>query len=110
MERMIVKTGRNYRFIRLDDVQWIEAEGNYLRVYIGEDSFLIRETLRNLECKLDKDKFIRINRSAIVNIECIKELRTLKYSKYLVVLENEKSWVWGQTFNEALKRIKSEAY
>jgi two-component system LytT family response regulator len=110
MERMIIKTGKNYRFIHVDHIQWVEADGNYLRVYIGDQSHLIRETLGNLEKKLDGDRFIRINRSTIVNIECIKELRALKYSKYLVVLENDRSWVWGQTFNDSLRRIKSGAY
>ena len=107
--RLLVKVGNRYLFLNVNDIEWIEKEKNYSRVHIGKKSYLIRSTLSNIEKKMDHNKFMRINRSVIINTECIRELVFLKYSKYLVILNNQKSRVWGPRFRNNLHKILDKA-
>jgi len=75
LDRLVVKTSGRVFFLRTHEGEWIEAEDNYVRLHLGKESHLLRETLKNLEAQLDPRKFIRVHRCAIVNIDQIKELR-----------------------------------
>lgn len=103
--RMMVKLGNNYFFIKVNDIDYIVTEKNYLRLYLADKSFLIRQTLNSFEERLDPDRFIRINRSTMVNIDRIKELRSVENYKYKVVLSDDKSWIWGRKFKKNLMRV-----
>lgn len=105
MNRLPIRVGNRYIFIRLEDVDAFEVEGNYLRIYTGESSHLLRGTLSSIEEQLDGQRFLRINRSTIINLEKLKELKILKYSNYEAVLFSGKSWLWGRKFRENLKRV-----
>jgi two-component system LytT family response regulator len=108
-ERLMVKVGNRYLFLNVNDIEWIESENKYSRIHVGENSYLIRSTLSNIEKRMDHNRFIRINRSVIINTECIKELVSFKYSKYLVILNNQKSWFWGPRFRNNLQKILEKA-
>ena len=75
-------------FLRTDEIDWIEAAGNYVRLHLGEDSHLFRETMNNMEARLDGRRFVRIHRSRIVNTDRIKELQPWFNGEYVVVLHN----------------------
>jgi two-component system LytT family response regulator len=75
-------------FLRIDEIDWIEAEGNYVRLHAGAASYLLRETMKGIEAKLDPDRFIRIHRSTIVNSDRIKELQPLFHGEYAVMLRD----------------------
>src|SRR5207249_1924048 len=66
LERFTVRTGRRIRFVSVDEIDWIEAVGDYAGLHVGKNNPLLRETLNSLEARLDPDKFVRIHRSAIV--------------------------------------------
>jgi len=104
-ERLVVKIGRSYRFVRMEDIDWLEAEKNYLRLHLGGKSHLIRHTLGGIEEKLDPQRFVRINRSTIVNVERIKELRCLTNSNMQVVIDDNHSWNWGRRYRGNLARL-----
>jgi two-component system, LytTR family, response regulator len=87
-ERLLVKTGGRVMFLRSEEIDWIEAQGNYLRLHKGQDSYLIRQTMSEMEARLNPSRFLRIHRSSIVNIERIKELHPLFHGDYNVVLQN----------------------
>ena len=70
------KTGRKLVVIRTDEVTWIEGASYYARVHVAAKSYLIRQTLSDLETRLDPRRFLRVHRSAIVNLERIKEVGT----------------------------------
>ena len=74
VRRFAVKTGGRIVFIRADDVSWLEATGNYVTMHAGAESHLIRDSMVNLEAKLDPSRFVRIHRSAIVNLDRVREL------------------------------------
>lgn len=105
MDRMIVKIGKNYLFLKVDEIDWIEREDNYLRIHQGEKSYLFRESLNNMEQKLNPEKFVRINRSIIVNIDRIAELRAVNSYNYEVVLDNQQKWIWGRRFRKNLMKM-----
>lgn len=88
LERLAVKSGGKIIFLKTSEVQWVAAEGNYARLHAGKRSYLMRETMSNLESKLDPDRFIRIHRSTIVSTDSIAELEPLFQGDYVVVLRD----------------------
>ena len=88
LKRFAVKTSDKVFFVRTDDITWIEAAGNYVNLHVGKDAHLIRDTMSGVAGRLDPEKFIRIHRSTIVNIESIKELQPWFHGEYVVVLED----------------------
>jgi two-component system LytT family response regulator len=77
LERFTVRTGRRISFVLVDEIDWIEAVGDYAGLHVGNQNPLLRETLNSLEGRLDPEKFVRIHRSAMVQISRICEFSTL---------------------------------
>lgn len=88
LERLVIKSSGRIFFMNVDEVDWIEAADNYVKLHAGREAHLVRETLNNMESRLDPEKFVRIRRSSIVNIDSIKELRPLQGGEYNVVLRS----------------------
>ena len=88
LDRLVVKSGGRVFFLRTEEIDWIEAAGNYVRLHMGEESHLFRETMNNIEARLDASRFVRIHRSRIVNTDRIKELQPAATGEYVVVLQN----------------------
>ena len=88
LERLVIKNGGRVFFVSVDDVQCIESEGNYVRVYDNQKAYLLRETISSLEEQLDPREFRRIHRSAIVKIDKIKEMQPWFNGEYVVVLRD----------------------
>jgi len=105
MERVMVKMGNERIIVKCEDIDWIESERNYLRIYRGENSFLIRNTISRFEKKLDPVKFVRVNRSTIVNIDQIQKIESDSNYNYFVVMHNGVTVSWGRKFRANLKRV-----
>ena len=88
LSRLIVKSAGRVFFIRAEEIDWIEADGYYARLHVGAKSHLLRDTLTNLESQLDHNRFLRIHRSTIVNLERIRELQTQSHGECTVVLND----------------------
>ena len=86
LERMVARTNGRILILRVEDVDWVEAAANYVRVHIGAKQYLVRETMTNLEARLDPDRFLRIHRSIIVRKDRIKELEPLFQGDYSIIL------------------------
>jgi two-component system LytT family response regulator len=87
-DRLVVKSGGRLFFLRADEIDWVEAAGNYVRLHVGTDGHLLRETMTSIESRLNPDMFFRIHRSHIVNIERIKELQPWFNGEYVVILRS----------------------
>ena len=85
-ERFAIKNGEAIFLVRAEDVDAIEAEGNYVRLNLGKASHLLRDTLNNIESQINPRMFVRIHRRTIVNINRVKELQTWARGEYRVVL------------------------
>jgi len=88
LERLVVKSNGRVFFLKVNEVDWIEAAGNYVNIHNGNEAHLLRETMNGIEAQLDPRKFVRIHRSTLVNIERIKELSPLFHGDYIVTLLN----------------------
>ena len=86
-ERLVVKSGGRIHFVRMDEIDWIDAAGNYVRLHVKTEAYLFRETMNAIEQRLDPSRFVRIHRSHIVNIDRIKELQP-GAGEHVVVLRN----------------------
>jgi two-component system LytT family response regulator len=105
LERLMIKSSGRVFFLRTEELDWIEAEGNYLRVHAGRESHLLRETMNRLASKLDPDKFLRIHRSTLVNIERIKELQPLFSGDYVVILRDGKQLTLSRSYRDKLLEL-----
>ncbi|MFB6231688.1 MAG: LytR/AlgR family response regulator transcription factor [Salinibacter sp.] len=82
IERFTIRSRDRIYFVDADDVQWIESEGDYVALHDGDDAHLVRKTMKELEKQLDPDRFLRVHRSYIVNVDYIEELRPLDHGTY----------------------------
>jgi two-component system LytT family response regulator len=103
LDRLVVKSGGRVFFLRTDDIVWIEAAGNYVRLHLGEDSHLFRETMNGMEARLDPRRFVRIHRSRIVNSDRIKELQPWFNGEYVVILQNGTRLTLSRGYREKLQ-------
>ena len=88
IERLVIKAGGRAFFLKTDEIDWIEAEGKYVRLHVGQESYLLREAIGSMEAQLDPKKFPRIHRSTIVNIERVRELQPWFHNEYRVILKD----------------------
>jgi two-component system LytT family response regulator len=109
LERLAVKSGGKIIFLKTNEVQWIAAEGNYARLHAGKRSYLMRETMSNLESKLDPDRFIRIHRSTIVSTDAIAELEPLFQGDYVVVLRDGTRLTSSRGYRSNLQEFMSHS-
>ncbi|MDP1677357.1 MAG: LytTR family DNA-binding domain-containing protein [Bacteroidota bacterium] len=105
LERLIVKTNGRIIFLRIEEIDWMEAAGNYVKLHVGNESHLIRETMNGLEHQLNPQKFIRIHRSTIINIEKIKELEPYFNGEYKVVLNNSTQLILSRNYRENFTNV-----
>jgi len=86
LERILIKDGGRMFFVNVSDVDWFEAYGNYVRVHVGAETHIIRDAIGAVERSLPANRFARIHRSAIVNLDRIKEMQQWSSGDYIVVL------------------------
>lgn len=105
VERLVVKTGGRVFFLETKEIDWIEAEGNYVNIHTPKKSFLLRETLSNLEAQLDPKQFVRIHRSSIVRIDRIQELQTWSHGEYRVILHGGAELTLSRNYRDNLQNL-----
>ena len=86
VQRFMVRSAGRVIFLKAGEIDWIEAADYYARLHAGERSYLLRESMNDLEASFDPDTFVRIHRSTIVNLDRVKELRTLAGTELVVIL------------------------
>jgi two-component system, LytTR family, response regulator len=89
-ERVVIKTKGRIVFLNVDEIDWVEASANYVRLNAAGESYLFRETISRISERLNPNLFIRIHRSVIVNVRRIKELIPVNSGEYIVVLKSGK--------------------
>jgi two-component system LytT family response regulator len=105
-ERIAVKKSRGrVVFVKTASIRWVGAEGNYVRLYTPETSFLVRDSIQSLEQSLDPLRFVRIHRSTIINIDCLVELQSDEEGSQTVLLDKEEALSVGPKYRERLERV-----
>jgi two-component system LytT family response regulator len=102
-ERLVVKSAGRVFFLNTGEIDWIEAEGNYVNIHTGKKAYLLRETITGLEAQLDPREFVRIHRSAIVNISRIKELQPWSHGEYHVILHDGTRLTLSRSYRDKLQ-------
>ncbi len=108
VKRLVIKARGNSYFVRVEDIDWVGAAGNYVELHIGPKSHLVRKTMNALEAKLDPHRFLRVHRTAIVNVERIKELRPWHYSDHRIVLFDGTQLTLKRCYSEKLEQLVGE--
>jgi two-component system LytT family response regulator len=103
--RLAVKTEGRVLLLKVDDIDWIESADNYVGVHVGPETHLLRETMNAMESRLPAERFLRISRSAIVNVERIRELQPMFHGEYVVILRNGTRLMLSRTYREKLQQI-----
>jgi two-component system LytT family response regulator len=107
LTRLMIKAASRVMLLKVDEIDFIEADGNYAKLHTGRKTHLLREKMNDLEGRLDPAKFVRIHRSIIVNLERIKEMHPHFNGDYVVVLEDGRQLKLSRTRREQLEaRLK----
>lgn len=108
--RLVVRADGRIVLLPLEHLEWIEAEGSYVRLHAGGKTFLLRERLSALEQRLDPALFVRIHRSTIVRIDLIQELHPHSNREYFVVLQGGQKLKLSRTYRDRLSAILGGAF
>lgn len=104
-ERLVIKSGGRIFFLNVEEIDWIEAADNYVRLHAGRNAHLLRETMNHVEKRLNPDHFIRIHRSRIINIRQIKELQPLFRGEYDIMLQDGTRLESGRGYRDKLQKL-----
>jgi len=101
-ERLMVKTAGRVVFLRVDEIDWIEAAGSYVRLHVGRDGHLLHEGIAALMTRLDPARFARIHRSTIVNLDRVRELQPWFHGDAVAILRDGTRLQVSRTYRESL--------
>jgi two-component system LytT family response regulator len=102
-DRIVVRSSGRIYFVRTNDIDWCEAAGNYVRLHLGPQTHLVRDTMAHIESDLDPNQFVRIHRSAIVNVDRIQELQSSFGGEYVVLLRGGTRLTLSRGYRDALQ-------
>jgi two-component system LytT family response regulator len=105
LDRLVIKNNDRVFVLKTDEIDWIEADGNYVRIHFGKQSSLMRETLTRLSEQLDPRKFPRIHRSRLVNIDHIQELQPWSHRDWRIILRNGAELRLSRNYRDRLHQL-----
>ena len=103
--RFVVRSASKMTLVRAADVEWIAGEGNYARLHSGGRRHLVRETLKSVEARLDPSKFVRVHRSAIVNVDCVAMLEPHVHGQYVLTMKDGSRITSSRTHSGKLRAL-----
>lgn len=104
-DRIAVKDGSRVTFVRIADVDWVEAYGNYVKLHVGAATHLLTQTMNGMEQRLPADQFLRVHRSTIVNIDRIAAVEPMFHGEYAVRLQDGTELTLTRTYRERLQSL-----
>lgn len=104
IERLAIRTSTKVAIVRVREIDWIQGDGNYVRLHVGSAVHLHRQTMKTLVSQLDPNLFVRIHHSCIVNVERVRELQPWSHGDYVVVLDTGKRLMSSRTYSGNLRR------
>ena len=110
LKRLAVRSAGKIVLVDVEDVEWIEAAENYVELHVGRAGHLVHTSMNTLEKALDPERFVRIHRSAIVNIGRIRELQPAMHGEYVVILASGARLQSGRAYNERLRALAANPF
>lgn len=108
-DRILLKSSGEIYFLKVDEIDWIEAEGDYMKFHVAGKAHLLRETMARLEARLDPERFIRIHRSTIVNIDRVRKLTPAFAGDYAVILADGTKLRLSRGYQERMQAVMDKA-
>jgi len=102
-DRLVIKSSGRIYFVRVRDIDWCEAAGNYVRLHVGPQTHLVRGTMAHIESQLDPKEFVRVHRSTIVNVDRIQELRSSFNGEYVILLNDKTRLTLSRGYRDGLQ-------
>jgi two-component system, LytTR family, response regulator len=109
LDRFVIRAGGKVLFVKPGDIDWIEADGKLAQVHVGRETHAVRIPLKRLEERLEAHGFVRVHRSAIVNVDRIRELEPWFHGEYVVILKDGTKLTSSAAHSQALHRIVDTA-
>ena len=103
LTRLAIRTGSRYHLVEVDEIDWIEGAGVYARLVVGAKAHLLRTPLAELERRLDPERFVRIHRSTIVNLDRVREARGHAHGEYVLGLRDGTRLKVSRTYSERIR-------
>lgn len=103
--RIAIRSEQGVYFVRISDIDWLEAFGNYVKIHVGSQEHLLRDSLKCLEERLDPNRFLRVHRSAVVNLDSIERLEPWFHGEYSVCLRDGTKLTSSRTYSERLRSL-----
>ncbi len=110
LERFAVRSGENTLFVPINEVDWIEAFQNYVRLHAGPATYLLHVPMNTIEGVLDSDRFLRVHRSHIVNVRRIAQLWSIAHGQYVIELKSGHRLQSGRTYSERIRRALTNPF
>ncbi len=104
-ERLTIKDGNEFQFIRIADIQWIDAAGDYMCVHAAGKTHIMRTTMKKLEANLNPEVFIRVHRSSIVNVNSILSAVTHTNGEYILSLDGGTQLKVSRSYRDKIKEL-----
>ncbi len=103
--RLLVKANKRIFFVSVEDIIWLEASGDYVKIHLQDAHYLINDSLSNIEQTLDPRRFIRVHRSHIVNLECIIEFKPYFNGEYILVMSNRQEVKLSRSYKDKISTL-----
>jgi len=110
LERFAVRSGERTIFVPVDEVDWVEAFQNYVRLHAGPTTHLLHVPMNTIETVLDSGRFLRIHRSHIVNLRRIAQLWSIAHGQYVVELKSGQRLQSGRTYGERIRGVLTNPF
>jgi two-component system LytT family response regulator len=107
LDRMIVRETGRISFVKIEDIKWFRAEGNYVKLFVGKHTHMLHTSMNALEARLDPRRFFRIHRSLIINVEHLQELRPWHTGEYIVVMRDGTELTMSRGYRDRLDQLLS---
>jgi two-component system, LytTR family, response regulator len=107
--RLVVKSGRKTLLLQPENIEWVEAERDHVRLHQGRESFLVRSTISRFSELLDPRDFMRVHRSTVVNLNHVSEMRALNTGDYEILLDNKTRLLMSRGYRKALQGLLQTA-
>jgi two-component system LytT family response regulator len=105
LDRLALRLDGRILFLRIEQIDWIEAADDYVRLHIGKQTLEHRDTLTRLEQRLPADRFLRIHRSTIVNVDRIREMQPWFQGDYVLIMHDGTRLTTGRSYRERLRAL-----
>ena len=103
--RFVVRDAKGLYFVRADEIDHVDADGNYVGLWARGRRHLLRETMKGIEAKLDPARFVRVHRSAIVNVDRVKRLEPWAHGEYVITMEDGTKITSSRTHGGRLQEL-----